>query len=351
MKKAVCLILIAVLISVSMCYSVSANTEDHITLSDLSDTECLAFLVEYNVQIPAEYENESDCLPFVRLIIGQIEKNPNAIFTFGAQFLNNFADEIAFAVRDYYGISSVSTFGLVTSSSNILVDNYVIGPYLDEYEDYNCYGFAIGIHRWAHPGQFKWEHNGNDWDTYYYNPYANIYTLAEWVRDDLLSLGYTVSMPTTTCPYTAITDHTHLICIRKDEDGGDFHLMALYDNDHWYHKPGATNKLRYNPVPSNDTVWVCEGFDGTVFFRNTDITYESTIYYIQYTTPHHWYYAPYGISTHIQTCYTCGETTGTATSCVYLNYYCKVCGRFNNITPTLPTNSITPQQDTAQNAE
>lgn len=311
----------------TMVFSASALTSESILLSELSDVECIAFIKDRGVVIPEAYEDEMDSVEFARYVITRVEEDPEAVFSFGYQFLTDFANEIKAVVNDYYQTSQTTGYAYRGSLENILEDNIVVGTWKAEYEDYNCYAYAIGYDTWIHPGQIEWMNMGNDYETYMYNLNANIFTIAGWVQDDLESLGYSVDSPTTAMPDVSVSEHNHLICVRKDEDTTlDFHLMVLKTDGAWYHKPGDTNPLKYKYTPTSGRVWVLEGYNGAIYSRDEDVTYDSTIYYIKYTTPHEYEYEPCGSNQHIRTCTICGDTSGSAISCVYSNNVCRICG-------------------------
>lgn len=206
------------------------------------------------------------------------------------------------------------------------------GSWSNSFTQYNCYGYAVGYYDLINPGHIAWMNEGHDYDDYVYNATAKLAFIATWVKNDLESLGYSVEFPTTTRPDMTVTAHTHLICLRRAENlSHDFHFMKLGQDGDWYHKPGQTNPLKYKYVPSNSRVWICEGYDGVddVYFYDSSYLYDSTIFYIEYTTPHEWEYVYCGSGQHINTCTICEETTGAAISCTYLNDVCRICGVYN----------------------
>ncbi len=199
--------------------------------------------------------------------------------------------------------------------------------------------------KWIKPGFSAWVSGGNDMSAYYCNGYANMATLADWVKTDLEYYGYTVTEISATMPDTQVSDHTRLICIRKDleeityinelgnlETNHDFHFMRLDKDGYWYHKPGYTNPLRYKYIPTNGVAWVVEGYDGVndEYFRYDNSAYESEIYFIEYTTPHTYAWKYCGSDQHIRTCTICGETIGLPMSCRYDSEdTCTLCGHFD----------------------
>lgn len=188
-------------------------------------------------------------------------------------------------------------------------------------------------------GGISWRNNGNDEGGFYYNWRANIYTVAQWIKDDLESMGCTVANPTTVMPATVIDEHTRLICVRIDTDGDqfyggrDYYVMKLAEDGYWYHKPGRTMPLRYKYVPSNDHIWLNENVGSGGYDLYEDCTYDSEIYFIEYTIPHDYEYESRGGGQHILTCTICGETSGSVSNCKYVDEFCTLCyGHDHNLT-------------------
>ena len=355
MKRMLCCVLIAVIVfslSSSVYASTITNTEDPVPLSHLSDDACIAFLKENGVEIPPLFDSENMWAGFIRSTIQQVEENPNVVFAYGYTVICKFANDIKQAVNEHYGVNEATVYGRIASMNNILVDNTVVGTWDDSYEDYNCYAYAIGDTVGHNPGYYHWVSLDNDPELHVYNWYANIYTIATWIESDLECLGYTVNSVTTTMPSTEVDAHNKLICVRKDTDGVflynddngdpvyfyDYHLMKLSTNGSWYHKPGPTNPLQYKYTPNSSVAWVDESYDGTFYERNTSFDYDSTIYFIEYTSSHKWSMAPTGTHQHIRTCSICHQTSGTASSCVFLNGVCRTCGRVNTGGPSINSN-------------
>ncbi len=338
MKKIFCVILCLLILPLSS--SISATNNEQLQLSDLSQEECITFLKERGVVIPSIPEDEMAWAAFAKDIIVKVEENANVIFMYGSTTLLNFANDIKDVVNEYYERTDVSVCNTIVSPQNILQDSTVYGAWKNDYLEYNCYAYAIGEDEGLNPGVSLWLSLGNNADQYYYNHYANMYTITSWVQSDLEYFGYTVNSITDTQPNTAVGGHVHLICVRKDADGiyqgtttdgvdvyfHDYHFMKLEEDGYWYHKPGETNPLRYHYQPTNERSWLSEGYglgnDGNFwYFVNQECTYDSEIYFIEYSTPHTYVYASCGSNQHISTCTICGETTGTAENCNYEYYF------------------------------
>lgn len=363
MKKLLSLML-AVVTVLLLCVSATAYGEELVILSELSDGELLAFISESGVDIPSAYNQEEECVEFVRYIVEHIEKNGSVCVTFGYSFLEDFAEDIESAVLDYYGDYLVTPYVRQDSQSNILQDNVVVGTWNPDYDSTNCYAYALGYPERAEPGQIK---SGTTGD----GPYTGemFYGLEELfllVKDDLEFLGYvSVGRLYSSHSNYQVTKHKRLICLRmRTNSAHDFHFMVKQEDQLWYQKPNARNPMRYIKEMSDDVPWVYEAYHQGEdqidhYVRDTEFTYSGTIIYIQYEIPctnmHYvvngdnthskictecgknnatmsctYAYEYCGISdgsgTHIQTCTFCGGTRGTPATCVYTNGECRFCG-------------------------
>lgn len=201
--------------------------------------------------------------------------------------------------------------------------------------DINCYAYAIGRSQGLDPGSISGENDKNGDGISDYLLSGSVANVASCVKEDLLALGYTVTQYSQTILNTTVSDHVKLICVRTDTDGiqyysfYDYHLMSKGEDGNWYHKPGFTHPLKYLYTPSNDRIWVAEWYDvqEEKYFRNLTYTYDSILYFIEYTTPHVYEYEIYGTDQHIRNCTICDDVDGTIMNCVYINDVCKMCGR------------------------
>lgn len=360
------MLLIGLLFSIILILSISVTASERtmVVLSELPDDECMLFLEENGIDMPPIFRSESAWLMFARSIIAQVEENPDMVVPYNAYVMHRCVREIKDAVNSYYGNSEIALY-LRTRYDETLSSSTAYGGWTDEYGSYGSYVYAIDYYIpyetiWGDsleydPGQIWWMLNGNDPEDYYFNEIANAETLKDMVVLDLQKLGYVVSASSTVMPDTIADDHTKLICLRKDEDGVptgddsdgnmrywyDYHFMKLGNDGYWYHKPNQTNPLRYNYLPSYDRIWVNEGYHGydQEYYCNNGITYESAIWFIEYTTPHVWEYIFWETGEHIERCTICGEERladcqwGTTAVYVGLNshqYTCKLCGGLGN---------------------
>lgn len=110
MKRLLWLFLVLVLIFTASACKSTNNSEEH-ELSELSgllalsDEELIAFLKDSGVEIPATYENEMDCVPFVRKLIKEIETNTERIALIREPEIFKFAIAIKMAVEEFYSES------------------------------------------------------------------------------------------------------------------------------------------------------------------------------------------------------------------------------------------------------
>lgn len=355
MKKLLCIILSVTLLFVAGM-TTNAAGDNQARLSDLSGEECIAFLKEQGVEIPSVPEDDMAWGAFAHSIVVKVEENPNATFLYGSTTLLNFANDIKAVVNDYYNRASVALCDVIISPADILQDSTVHGSWINDYSNFNCYAYAIGEEEGLDPGVSIWISLGNDANRYQYNGYANMNTITFWIESDLEYFGYTVNSITNTRPDTLVGDHVHLICVRKDADGiylgensdgeeeyfHDYHFMKLGEDGYWYHKPGETNPLKYNYQPTSDRSWLSEGYfqenDGNYwYFFDPECTYDSEIYFIEYTTPHVREIQYYGMTSdgthqHISLCTVCGEANGDPMNCMYStgSNICRFCGHNKN---------------------
>jgi len=72
-------------------------------LSEMSDNDCIEFIIENEIDIPAGYINKPNFGGFVKSIIQAVEIQPDYTFGFNSTALNQFAENIKGSVNDYYG--------------------------------------------------------------------------------------------------------------------------------------------------------------------------------------------------------------------------------------------------------
>lgn len=293
----ICCVLVAVLL-ISMSVMLVSAAEETVILSELSDSECIAFIKEHGVEIPDDYEDELSWAPFVKYTIACVEENPSVVFAYNYPVTRDFANAIKDVVNAYYETQNIwSAYAIEHDPNYVLQESIVHGAWVDEFEEYNCYAYAINeTDDWLCPG---------DLSGFVYTVSLSVYTVAQYVKADLEELGYVNVTICETMPETAnIGIHEKVICVRI-KGGVDFHFMKL-DGDAWYHKPSYTNTLKYNHIPSEGRNWNNEcSYRGEEY--EPTLEYTSAIRYIVYSDPHTWSYAYYGSGQHIKTCEVCGE--------------------------------------------
>lgn len=328
MKKIVCLLLIMVL-----CVSIiPVKATEEKLLSEMTDEECVAFVLENGISIPQWYETQLEWAPFIRGVIKEVEENPNTIFGFGYVDLLRFSSDIKDAVLEHYE-SRNKTRSLVSSATNILQDNWVVHSWVDSGAQINCYAYAIGEDSWQDPGFM----NGLN------SVGASVYTLATYAQADLEAKGYDAYV--SSLMHTSY-QHENVICFRRgvwysDENytqTSDYHVMRCDMDGYWYHKPGYSYPLKYKYAP-NYKDWVHEAYSSNLYKRNEDVKYTGEIWYVIYSTPHEYEYmycGSNGVHKHIQTCTICNATTGSSTACVFKggSTKCTICGYNKNTSVT-----------------
>jgi hypothetical protein len=265
------------------------------TLSEMTEEECLEFIIQNGVEIPDALVNPG-LGAFVKSIIREAERNPDVPLGFSYTVTHHFAESIRAAVNGYYG--TVQGNSAAVRSRFYLQDSWVLnnlgvwsnssgGYWEDVWENYNCYSYAIGKTDSEHdPGDFA--HPGS------YNAISDmpVEDVAQLVKDDLEFLGYVNVYSTDTAPDPASFEpHQELICVRiggyhDDYDDwysyNDYHFMKYNREDgYWYHKPGDSAPLKYKYHPSYDT-WTDERSFGGIEHEG-DIEYDGDIWYIVYS--------------------------------------------------------------------
>lgn len=149
-------------------------------------------------------------------------------------------------------------------------------PYWEnDMEDYNCYGYALGVNLDVAPGDYS---NGSAWT-------------ATNIKNDLEALDYVdVTISTS---FDRPGENGYVIAFRLGEiqqttldTVNDYHVMK-YDNGVWTHKPGGSAVLTLKPQYLNAD-WPLEFYkvnddyldDGWYQLENQ--SYDGTIYFITY---------------------------------------------------------------------
>ena len=311
MKKIIYLLLFLVLISsVFSMSSATVLTESKPLLSEMSESECIAFIKENGITLPQIYDSEAEWGPFVKSCIELFETDPHAPITISYTVNAKVAREIRNVVRNYYDIVTEhigqNTLYIRNTSSTWLEHSTVYSTWVSSFENYNCYSYALGItDAWFDPGLITaLSNNPAALDTWEMDiPNTTIEEIVERVEDDLQTLQKVrIFHRASEMDTSNLCTNESVICVRKGPE--DYHFMR-YSTDGWLHKPGETQILKYNITPTNSENWTNEAVYKNNYVE-PDTVYDSTIYFISYDG-HNWEYTPNGNGTHTKTCAICGD--------------------------------------------
>ena len=286
-------------------------------LSLMSEEECVAFVKENGISLPAIYENEAEWGPFVKQVIIMAEKDTNVALPISYAVKIEVAEEICALVNAYYGITPERALMTSTSGTytvNPLTDSEVYSVWSDGFEYYNCYGFAIETYEKIDPGHYEYNNNPpEDMERYVLDlASSSIEDIRDKTIADLETEGKErVFYQTNAMDTSNLCINETIICVRRGPD--DYHFMR-YTSDGWLHKPGTTQILRYLGTPTYGELWTNEhvAYDiENYFFRYypesyTETVYNSTIYFISYNG-HSWSYTSNQNGTHTKTCSICDD--------------------------------------------
>ena len=273
-------------------------------LSEMSEQECIEFIIKKGVTIPDFFINRPNLGAFVKSSIQAAERNPNVppAYSWGVSF--NFAESIQTAVNEYYG--SARRSATAARSAYTLKDSWVwtksgvwgdSGGYWNyEWYYYNCYAYAIDITGQLSdyptrkspycPGDFS--HAGEKYFDEEFWGTNSIHDLAMLVKEDLEFLGADNVQVIDTVSYPVILQtNQKLICVRMNMDYNDFHFMKYNKDDNsendkrWYHKPSLTAPLKYKYEPS-DYTWTNEYSYKGIEANEDPVEYDSDVWYIFY---------------------------------------------------------------------
>jgi len=247
-------------------------------LSEMTEEECVEFIIKNGVYIPKEYVDLPELGGFVKSIIQKIEADPYYMFVYGDPENQYFCESIKTLVNEHYGAAQNRAPSAPAPTRYTLQYSTVIGPWTDDYKNYNCYAYAIGRTDviWRQ-GLISLQDIDKSWP---------IATMAGLVKDDLEALGFSDVKVSDTLPNVQnLQPWQNLICIRVTTLSllWDYHFMR-YDqaSEAWYHKPGTSAILKYNSTPSNFTNWKNETRKSDGQDHDGDVIYNSDIYYIVY---------------------------------------------------------------------
>jgi hypothetical protein len=98
-------------------------------LSDMSETECLEFIIQNGIEISDKLIGHPNLGALVKRIIQAAERNPNAGAAISWDVLYNFVESIQTLVNEYYGTDRVEEY---------IIGYAVIGIKLIEQSTYNA---------------------------------------------------------------------------------------------------------------------------------------------------------------------------------------------------------------------
>lgn len=303
-------------LSLSALPASSAN--EIIRLSEMTEDECIEFIVANGISIPDELSDYSALGAFVKNIITVVENDPNYSFVINYPITFDLANQIKKLVNEYYGNTGELCASLFSNQSLSYTLQYstVYGPWLDEYLGYNCYGFALGqtrpydgFYNPHYPGCFSLATAGD------FSLDMTVGEMADLTVSDIESLGYScIKHDISYSSVISLADTHNIICLRKCSTVGkeDYHYMRLFESD-WRHKPGNTHVLTFNYLPYahnwyNETSFMGDTADG-------DRYYTGTIHYFAYRENHSY------LSTYANDEYHLGST-----HYFYMEYTCSGCG-------------------------
>jgi len=253
-------------------------------LSEMTEKECVEFIISKGVVIPDEFVDHPQLGAFVKSDIKAAELNPNIppAYSWGVSY--KFAESIRVAVNGYYGTSR--SYSASTRSTHILKDSKVLtkngdwgssgGYWHYDWSGYNCYSYSIGkVEKWYEPGNFA--------NTGCFTLSISIYDLALVVKADLEKLTSSPVQITNIAPNTStLQPQQKLICVRRGAK--DYHFMRYIKNNGWYHKPGEYAPMKFN-YKTTDIDWTKTWTDersanGSEYAA--EYFYDNDIYYIIY---------------------------------------------------------------------
>lgn len=296
MKKSFKPILLATLFLIlSVCtitavgkLNAKAETLNAYDFLNISESESLNFIEEFDIEAPVEIRQSSDFASLTQNLIKLSASSRDYRFVYNYGAMQTYAEAIQevvkrYAVYDDVSLLSSTTYELQYNTVKNNRGEWVTsgGAYDTRWENYNCYAYAInrieqpqfyssGLYIQYQPGNMSG--SGGFSSTISIADFANI------IKNDLLAIGYTNVLLSTTIP--SIDEGQELICVRRGDF--DYHFMR-YDGatNAWYHKPGKTAVLKYNYIPNNNMLWYTEGsLHGLE--ASGDTIYDSTIYFIKY---------------------------------------------------------------------
>lgn len=276
---------------ISSCF-INVKGDDRI-LSEMTEDECLEFIIDSGVTIPQSYSNSPVLKQFVKNTIICVENNLDTHFAYNYIDTLELAEAIKDVVNEYYGSIGLNALNRDPIQIDALENSmlwyngswsYYHGDWKDKWSNYNCYAYAIN--RSEYPAQYlsaRQYQVGDFSNSGSFIPgVTTVYDLASIVEDDLEALGMTdISIDNALPP--DIGPNQRLIALRVGPY--DYHFMK-YDkaSDAWFHKPGLTAVMKYIREMTNSWIWTGEFYNGQIYNDSTWY-YNSQILFITYTPP------------------------------------------------------------------
>lgn len=299
MKKTLSSILIVLLAftlsASSLPIPASAESTVH---SETTDLQYSTFLASHGIFMPDYFDSQLEWESFAEYVITSVQSDPEYPFVFGYSETLLLCERIREIVKTSYlagGSPNVTVQPLSNPvGSYTLQDSRRVADWHDDYEDYNCYAFALGLtDSFYNPGDFC------DAADYTFDLDHSVYEIAQGVVYDLKSSTFNMDCVTitSTCPDNGdLYSGENAICVRKgdittildlDTDtDDDYHFMKLnFSSNEWIHKPGDTALLFYLYTPSESLNWTNEAYYKGEYYSPT-ITYSGDIHFIIFNSNH-----------------------------------------------------------------
>lgn len=263
---------------------VNATEYHNFDFSNITEQESMSFVESHKIDIPKKIENSLNLGKITQKIIKLSYDDPSYNFVYNYDEMQEYANYIQNLIKQYNGgisLLSTTTYQLKDNTVKNANGEWVThgGAWNEKWRSYNCYAYSI--HRNEEEPFYstsKQYQPGDMSGSGSFGTSENIGELANVVKNDLLAMGYSNVILSTSIP--TISDNQELICVRMGED--DYHFMRYDMNTNaWYHKPGRSAVLKYNYTPYTGNIWQSEySLDGVE--GQSDIIYDSDIYFIKY---------------------------------------------------------------------
>lgn len=257
-------------------------------LTNLSKDELYNVICNSGIAIPDSFDDNDSLKDFIYNTVQKVENYPEYKFVYNYSGTVELANNIKSFVNGYYGVQSNAARTNNITRYNLQYST-VCGQWMDRYEDYNCYAYAInrkekpkfysttyGYYTYLQyqPGNFSGYPGG------VFTSSISIQDFAICIKTDLENIGMTNVTIYDDMP--SIDYEKRLICVRKGYF--DYHFMYYnIEEEHWYHKPSDTAILQYNDSdPETSSFWTNEYSEYNIEYPG-NIYYDSDVLFISYT--------------------------------------------------------------------